>query len=342
MNRTAAKMLYEFEEDRDVVLVVIVDQDDSAPRGSGSFMLVGKHGRMLGTIGGGAVEKRSEELALQCLAEKKSLLHEYHLNTNEIEDIGMVCGGDVKVLFQYIASDDKAWGNVIRAVLKRYEERKDFIFALNINGTEPSLIDENGRVFAGKEITSGFTGGNTYQLAGEIFYMPVSTGERAIIFGAGHCGAALAPILDSVGFRVTIYDNREEFANRENVPCAEKIICGDYKKISEHLEFDPGDYVVIMTSGHSFDFEVEQQALSQPVAYVGVVGSAKKTASVNKRLMDAGISREAVNSIFTPIGTPIKAVTPEEIAVSIAGEMIRVRANRRLGIEDKPTHMPVH
>ena len=185
------------------------------------------------------------------------------------------------------------------------------------------------------------SGDNCLQLENK-FYMPVSTGERAVIFGAGHCGAALAPILDSVGFRVTVFDNRKEFANRENVPSAETIICGDYEKISDYLEFGPEDYVVIMTSGHVFDCTVERQALSQPVAYVGVVGSAKKIASVNQRLMDAGISREAVNSVFTPVGVPIKAVTPEEIAVSIAGEMIRVRANRRLGIEDKPTHQPVH
>ena len=91
-----------------------------------------------------------------------------------------------------------------------------------------------------------------------------------------------------------------------------------------------------MTSGHAFDGQVELQALADKRAYVGVIGSAKKTAAVNKRLIEAGISEERLKEVYTPIGLPIKAVTPEEIAISIAGEMIRVRANRREGIEEHP------
>ena len=87
--------------------------------------------------------------------------------------------------------------------------------------------------------------------------------------------------------------------------------------------------MVIMTSGHMRDFQVEDQVLRGPFAYVGVIGSRRKTASVNQRLREAGVPEEAIALVHTPIGTPILAVTPEEIAVSIAGEMIQVRAQRR-------------
>ena len=89
------------------------------------------------------------------------------------------------------------------------------------------------------------------------------------------------------------------------------------------------DYVVIMTNGHRHDFVVEEQVLRGQYAYIGVIGSRTKTASVNALLRQAGISEEAIAAVHTPIGTAIKAVTPEEIAVSIAGEMICVRATRR-------------
>ena len=84
-----------------------------------------------------------------------------------------------------------------------------------------------------------------------------------------------------------------------------------------------------MTSGHSFDFAIERQVLMGDFAYVGVIGSRKKTAAVNQQLRERGVSEEAIARVHTPIGVSIKAVTPEEIAVSIAGEMICVRALRR-------------
>ena len=98
---------------------------------------------------------------------------------------------------------------------------------------------------------------------------------------------------------------------------------------SDYLTITDEDFVVIMTSGHVRDFQVEEQTLRGPFAYVGVIGSRRKTASVNQRLLEAGIPQSSIDLVHTPIGTPILAVTPEEIAVSIAGEMIRVRAQRR-------------
>ena len=122
-------------------------------------------------------------------------------------------------------------------------------------------------------------------------------------------------------------------------PTAEEIICGDFTSIKDYLTVTEEDFVVIMTNGHMHDFHVEEQILRGPFAYVGVIGSRTKTASVNRRLREAGIPEESIAQIHTPIGAAIQAVTPAEIAVSIAGEMILCRAERR---GDKSHGCPMH
>ena len=155
--------------------------------------------------------------------------------------------------------------------------------------------------------------------------------ERALIFGGGHIAAALAPILKSVGFRVIVMDNREEFADPARFPDAAQVVCGDFRHLAKFFTFCKSDYAVVVTSGHVHDFEVEEQLLCLNLAYIGVIGSRKKTAAVNAKLREAGISEEQIAKVHTPIGLAIGAVTPEEIAVSIAAEMIQVRAERRKG-----------
>ena len=174
------------------------------------------------------------------------------------------------------------------------------------------------------------------------FTHPLPIGERAILFGAGHCSVALCPLLTTVGFRVTVVDNRPELTTRERFPTADAVLCCDLAHINDAVTIGDDDYVVIMTNGHRHDFVVEEQVLRGQYAYIGVIGSRTKTASVNALLRQAGISEEAIAAVHTPIGTAIKAVTPEEIAVSIAGEMICVRATRREDAGIKLHGCPMH
>lgn len=330
MDRIFAKLLYEMEKNLDTVLVTIIADRGSAPRGAGSQMLVGDKGRILGSIGGGAVEARSEEMALELLKKKESYCHLFQLHERAKEDIGMVCGGDVKVLFQYIPGSSEAWVTLAGTILDRCAKRQPGWLVLKTDGSEPSLMDGNGQELMGDGVPGSQTRNGWIPFrSADHFCLPLPIGERAFIFGCGHCAQALAPLLNTVGFRVTVFDEREEYANRDNFPTAEHIIAGDYTKLADYISFTGDDYIVVMTSGHSYDLEVQDQVLRGDFAYVGVIGSRKKTASVNQRLRDRGVSEEAISKVHTPIGTAIKAVTPEEIAVSIAGELIYVRAQRR-------------
>lgn len=330
MERIFAKLLYEMEKKHATVLVTIIADQGSTPRGAGSQMLVGDKGRILGSIGGGAVEQRAEEIALELLPQKKSLCHLFQLHERAKEDIGMVCGGDVQVLFQYIPGDSAAWVKLAQTILARVAERVPGWLVLQSNGSMPALLDGGGTALLGESVPGNAASGEWLpQPSRDYFCLPLPIGERAFIFGCGHCAQALAPLLHTVGFRVTVFDERDAYANREAFPTAEHVLVGDYTKLEEQIQFTKEDYIVIMTSGHTYDFTVQEQVLRGEFAYVGVIGSRKKTATVNQKLRACGVPEAAIEKIHTPIGTPIKAVTPEEIAVSIAGEMIHVRALRR-------------
>ena len=310
MNGIFTTLLYEMEKHHDTVLCTIIADSGSTPRGKGAQMLVGDAGLLSGTIGGGAVEGGAIALGQTLLRERRSAVHEYKLRHNDGEDIGMVCGGDVTVHLQFIAAGDPVWKELAGSVMQRIALRQPGALVLALDGGAPALRDV-------PETDSAHIA------------LPLPIGERAILFGGGHCSLALCPLLTTVGFRVTVVDDRPELVTKERFPTADAVICCDLNRVTETVPIGEEDYVVVMTNGHSHDFAVQEQVLRGKYAYIGVIGSRAKTASVNARLREAGISEAAIASVHTPIGTAIKAVTPEEIAVSIAGEMICVRATRR-------------
>ena len=330
MKQIISQLLYEREEQQDAVLVSLIDDQGSAPRGTGSQMLVGRKGRLVGTIGGGAVEKRSEEMAMEALRSQKSQTHEFQLHRNPAEDIGMICGGDVTVHFQFISAENPVWSKVLAKAEDIFAAHEGGWLILREDGGDPALFGHDG-LQAGVEPETEIRvllRENCVRADG-YFSMPLPVGSRAILFGAGHISQSLCPLLHSVDFRPVIFDCRPEYAKREIFPDAETVICGDFTRIADYLTITKEDYLVVMTNGHSHDFEVQEQVLRGPFAYLGVIGSRSKTAAVNKMLMEKGIDAERLRDIHTPVGTSIKAVTPAEIAVSIAGEMIYVRALTR-------------
>jgi len=312
MQTILQKLLYEQDSGRDAVLVTVIRERGSAPRGIGASMLVGEKGRLAGSVGGGAVERNSELFALELLREHRSAERRFELHPTSSGDIGMVCGGDVDVFFRFISNGDVVWTAIAKQALERFSEKKAGTVVLSFAEGVPDSYSA--------EAPSGFFENET------CFGIAVSPGERAILFGAGHIARALTPLLSSVGFRVTVIDGRPELAVPEAFPSAERVICGDLARLSDSLAVTAEDYLVVMTHAHTYDFIVQSQILRGPFAYCGVIGSASKRAVVNEKLREAGISDSVIERVHSPIGLAIKAITPEEIAVSIASEMILCRA----------------
>lgn len=320
MTEVFAHMRSELQAGHDCVLVTIAANKGSAPRGKGAHMLVGVQGCIAGTIGGGNIEFVAEKRAMRLIELKRCDIVDYPLHTDAQGHIGMVCGGDVTVHFQYQQADS---ANVLfaRRVLSSIEARERKYLNLYADGSSITLTDlpQKGA-----------------------YSFPLPVGERAIIFGGGHCGAALASVLDMVGFRVTVMDNRPELLTRERFPSAKSLVCGDYTRISDYVDIADDDYAVIMTNAHAFDFVLQEQLLRRSMAYVGVIGSRRKKETVENQLREAGISEEMIRTVHTPIGLEINAVTPEEIAVSIAAEMIMIRAEKHRKNSSKADVCPMH
>ena len=331
MRTILPQILSERAAGRNCVLVSLIADTGSAPRGKGSLMLVGAQGRIAGTVGGGAIERHSENIGKTLTAEKHSGIHEFILRANKTEDIGMICGGDVTAHFQFIPAESPLWDEVLRIAQERAAAHARGWLILREDGGMPTLAAD-GQCLAGENLSAETLQTlcrKTCARADGRFSLPLPTGDRVIIFGAGHVAQSLCPVLRSVDFSPVIYDPRAELLTRELFPDAEDLICGDFTNISDHLTITADDYVVVMTHGHIHDFTAEEYALRGEFAYLGVIGSRRKIAAVNERLLKSGIPPERLNDVHTPIGLNIKAVTPAEIAVSIAGEMILVRATAR-------------
>lgn len=158
-----------------------------------------------------------------------------------------------------------------------------------------------------------------------IYMEVIGREDELLILGAGHVGKAVAEAGAFAGFRVTVWDEREEFANNENIPCARTVVCPIEDIFDKGIIFHERSYVVIVTRGHSLDAEAVAITDNKPGAYYGMIGSRSKIAALRKMLVARGVSQEHLDRIHQPIGLPIKAETPEEIAVSILAEIIAVR-----------------
>jgi xanthine dehydrogenase accessory factor len=144
-----------------------------------------------------------------------------------------------------------------------------------------------------------------------------------LVVGAGHVGQAVTRLGDYVGFAVAVLDDRPEFASRERLPEADRILCGDLVESLRGFPIDAGTYVVVVSRGHRQDELALREVVASDAAYVGMIGSRRRAGAVLQHLSEEGFSQEALKRVRTPIGLDIGAETPEEIAVSIIAEIIQ-------------------
>ncbi|HLT30023.1 MAG TPA: xanthine dehydrogenase accessory protein XdhC [Myxococcaceae bacterium] len=158
-----------------------------------------------------------------------------------------------------------------------------------------------------------------------LFLERVGRTEELVLFGAGHVGKELASAAARVGFRVTVVDERAEWATPERFPEAAAIRVEDPLEVAKGLAGGPGVHVIITTHDHALDQSLVEALLERPSAYLGVIGSRRKSLRFRQRLEAAGFTAEAIEKLRSPIGLDIGAVTPAEIAVSVVAEFIRLR-----------------
>jgi xanthine dehydrogenase accessory factor len=171
---------------------------------------------------------------------------------------------------------------------------------------------------------------------------PLRSGGTVYIFGAGHVSQKIAPLSEGVGFKTVVLDDRADYANRNRFPGSIEIMVIDSFRALPKLAIDDDSYLVIVSRGHLYDKDILEQVLRTKAAYIGMIGSRRKRDLVYEEIVSHGFSREELDRVHAPIGTNIGAETPEELGISIVGELIQARAEKHahpkqeLGVVGKP------
>ena len=329
MRNMLKTMKSRLESGEALVLVTVIASSGATPRGAGARMLIGREGRICGTIGGGAVEYRSEQIAAKVLETRTSLGHDFTLTKDDVQNLGMICGGACDVFFHYLPAGDDHTIALCAEAEEQFRKGSDLWLLTDVSETGKMGLYAEALGFWGICVPENLTLSRHPERTGSIFAEQINSSGRVYVFGGGHVAQELVPVLSHVGFRCVVMDDREEFAKTELFPGAEEVICGNLQNISDYMTIKNDDYVCVMTRGHAYDTVVQAQVLKCRPTYCGVIGSAFKAAGVRKTLKEEyGLLDEELDLVTTPIGLNIKGETPAEIAISIAAQMILHRAER--------------
>ena len=248
----------------------------------------------------------------------------------------MICGGDIRVYFQYFDPADRAARTALEDALALLDTPGPswLVTAMDGRGWRMGTYGRS-RDLRGLEIPMERLEpllGSRGMLAEDetaLFAEPLVQAGTVYLFGGGHVAQALAHILAITDFRVSVYDQRKQLVSREFFPEASARICGPFPEALERVgTITEDDYIVIMTPGHQGDYEVLSQMLRTPAKYIGCIGSRKKIAVTRERLLADGFTEEDISRVHAPIGLPIGGETPAEVAVSVAAQLIACRSGR--------------
>ncbi len=349
-----------------LVLASIITQSGSAPRTAGARMLVYPDGSIWGTVGGGRYEAETMRAAWALLGSHREASGSggampakiMRFALNNAGDMDMICGGDVLILLELISPYEQT-KNMFELAAKAQEAGAPFLFASSLSFaqdiSDPACLNgvADGSITrllylpehcetlpagapARNELLQGIKAPAPFispQPCGPWLLEPFSERERIHIIGAGHVSKALADIAETTGFATIVLDDRAEFATRERFPHSRLVLPPDLseKSLDNYFGVTPinrHDAVVIVTRGHAFDKEALAASLRTGAGYIGMIGSSAKRTQIYDALLKNGFAQNALQRVHSPIGLPIGAETPEEIAVSIMAQLIQWRRGK--------------
>jgi xanthine dehydrogenase accessory factor len=319
----------------------------SAPQFPGAMAIFEKEKVLSGTLGGGLLEAEAQKVAALSSTTGESILQWVHFQSELEDKTGAICGGSALFLIDanpslhmevyrqlqdsirrrksgalitMIRYSDSRVQNIQRYWIEQQDLLPDKIapFLLTGNVDAKQLID--GRTPRYLE-TTGDKGGKTI-----LFVEPIWPIPRLIIAGVGHIGQALCRISSLVDFEITVVDDRPELAVSSRFPEASRIICQPLQEAFQSISLTSDTYVVIATQGHRTDIVALKSCIGSNAAYIGVIGSKRKTALMGQKFVaEKWATPEEWNFVHTPVGIDIHSRTVNEIAVSILAELIKER-----------------
>ena len=332
------QMLDDLAANRPIVRVVIIESSGSTPRGAGTTMLVRPDGSISGTVGGGPTEAAAREAALKALDREEGQELEFNLTGQDAAQQGMLCGGQVRLLVDYLAplADN---GNLFRELAEALTQRQSPVLLTELDpdnrvvgrGRLAGPEDDRATTVFGLDLKPGLRIGaaTPYMIkAGErrVLAEPLAPAAMLYLIGAGHVSQATAHMAALVDFNVIVLDDRAELADRDHFPLAQEVrlIPDYYHGLPQSLGRD--DYVLVAARGHRQDQEALGQALAAGPGYLGMIGSKRKREAIYANLRATGVDQAALDRVHCPVGLAIGAETPREIAVSVLGQLIAHRA----------------
>jgi xanthine dehydrogenase accessory factor len=332
-----------------LALATLVARVGSAPRAVGAKYLIRGDGTSSGSIGGGCVEAEVWQEAQKVMEKGVGRILHFDLTSEQLAEGGLICGGNIDIfleplkegflnIYQGVARIRQKGGSALLATLVSVDG--DFpkgegskVLMKNsgekvgslLGGAEleKKILSEGEKVLREKKPKVLVLSSENRKM--EVLLEPVISEPTVYVFGGGHVSEQVAPLAKKVHFKVVIIDDREIFANRERFPEADEVIVSEFEKCFDRLNIGDSSYIVIVTRGHLYDGIVLEQAVESKARYIGMIGSKKKIRTLYDSLMKKGISKEILGRVHAPIGIDINSETPEEIAVSIVAELIKVR-----------------
>jgi xanthine dehydrogenase accessory factor len=348
-----AKIVELLKKNRFSVLATMIRQTGAAPRHAGTKFLIMEDGSFLGTIGGGLLEAQVLEGAKKVLETHSPLRLNFILKGKDVEKTDMICGGDAEVFLEPVSHENLNQLDIFKKAMDVNRRGGSGVVATIVNEDQwqakhiPKLFMDPGGEHIGtlsgireaedalrEELRQVITGGEPniiicHDNEGnelELFVEPLASEPVVYVFGGGHVSLQIVPLAARVGFKVVVVDDRAEFADPHNFPEAWKVHQYPFEDVLDKFPVDESSYFVIVTRGHIHDKTVLTQALRIPAKYIGMIGSRRKRNMIYDALLKEGFTKDDMDRVHAPIGLDIGAETPEEIAVSIVGELIKVRA----------------
>jgi xanthine dehydrogenase accessory factor len=348
------ELLHALDLEEQIILATIVATKGSTPSTALSKMIIKENGRTsIGTIGGGCVEADVLARAQQKLQTETAETLCFELREDEYIQ-GLICGGTLNVLLEPIGRSlipffnelktirDKGYdavigtylrsdGRVARKAILAEQRNAELIIRQDEESTWQTFLQQSvtplQKPFI-EIVSSTLKHQRVTRLPiheGELIFEPVPGLPHLILFGGGHVSKAICRAAASCGFQVTVTDDREIFCNPARFPEASQTIVSDFSDVFSHMTITQATSLVIVTRGHRYDEEILEKALKTPAKYIGMMGSQRKVLTSYKRLLQYGFTREDLQRVQSPIGIEIGATTPEEIAISVVAQLIRVR-----------------
>lgn len=311
-------ILQNLQQEIPVVLLYVVESIGSSPGRQGFFMAVNTRHIMKGSIGGGIMEHKfvemAKELLLQATGHYKDtiLKRQVHDKSVSKDQSGMICSGEQTIILYIFQQPDLKAIEKITDCLSRMEQ-----------GTLRLLPGKIEFINQPAEQRYRF---EKYSDDNWLYEETIGVCEQVHIIGGGHCAAALSRVMRMMDFEVYVYDNRPMLNTMlQNEAAHKKIIVEHYEELRDLIGEDEHAYVVIMTFGYRTDDIALRALIDKKFKYLGVLGSKNKIEKIFTEYRAEGWSEEKLALLHAPIGLNIKSETPEEIAISIAAEIIKVK-----------------